>query len=348
MIFRQLFDASTSTYTYLLGDEASGEAILIDPVREQVERDLKLARELGLSLKYILDTHVHADHITGAGALRSQTSAQTVGALKGAACADLHVAHGETLHFGHHEVRVLATPGHTDDSVSYLVGDRVFTGDALLIRGCGRTDFQNGDPEVLYDSITRVLFALPDETLVYPGHDYRGHAMSSIGEEKAHNPRLLGKSASDFVELMNNLNLPHPRLIDEAVPANRACGTMSGTVARIWSAAQIVNGVPEIGATEASDLVGQVRFIDVREPHEYHAGHIAVAELVPLRTVADAAAAWSRSDPLVVVCRSGRRSAEAGRQLLSMGFSRVLNLKGGVTDWQQGGRELKADYAQVS
>jgi glyoxylase-like metal-dependent hydrolase (beta-lactamase superfamily II) len=192
MILRQLLDADSSTYTYLLADPSTGEAILIDPVRERVERDLALLRELDLSLEYVLETHVHADHITAAGLLRECTGARTVWGVGGARCADLTVAHGDELHAGDITVRTLATPGHTDDSVSYLAGDLVFTGDALLVRGTGRTDFQNGDPRQLYRSITQVLFALPDETTVYPGHDYWGQTATSIGEEKRWNPRVAG------------------------------------------------------------------------------------------------------------------------------------------------------------
>ena len=224
MIFRQLFDAESSTYTYLLADPATREAVLIDAVREQVDRDLGLLVELDLELVYVLDTHVHADHVTGAGALRDRTGARTVVGGRAAPCADVHVGHGDVLRAGSLEIHVLATPGHTDDSVSYVVGDRVFTGDALLVRGTGRTDFQNGDAGALYDSITRVLFALPDATQVFPAHDYRGHTATTIGEEKRFNPRVAGKSRDEFVALMRELNLPAPRKIQEAVPANQACG----------------------------------------------------------------------------------------------------------------------------
>src|SRR6185436_18761946 len=224
MIFRQLYDANTSTYTYLIGDDASRQAALIDPVREQLERDLKLLGELQLELRYVLDTHVHADHVTAAGALRERTGAQTVGGPGGAACSDVKAREGDTLRLGALEIRVLDTPGHTADSLSFVIGDRVFTGDALLIRGTGRTDFQNGDAGALYDAITQKLFHLPDATRVYPGHDYRGHSESRIGEEKLYNPRLAGKSRAEFIELMAQLQLPRPARIDEAVPANRACG----------------------------------------------------------------------------------------------------------------------------
>ena len=229
MIFRQFFDAESSTYTYLVADPVTRRAALVDPVLEQVERDLQFVDELGLKLGHVFDTHVHADHVTASGVLRDRTGCTVIGGAGGASCADRHVRHGDEVRVGHLIVRVLATPGHTDDSVSYLVGDKVFTGDALLVRGSGRTDFQNGDAGRLFDSITRVLFALPDETLVYPGHDYKGRTVTTIGEEKRHNPRIAGKSREEFAHIMDNLNLPRPRLIDVAVPANRACGAAQRT-----------------------------------------------------------------------------------------------------------------------
>jgi sulfur dioxygenase len=224
MIFRQLFDSESSTYTYLMGDPATRQAVLIDPVIEQAERDLTLVRELDLTLTHVFDTHVHADHITAAGVLRERTGCTVVGSERGAPCVNLQVRHGDELLVGQLLFRVLATPGHTDDSVSYLLGDRVFTGDALLIRANGRTDFQNGNAGQLHDSITRVLFALPDETLVYPGHDYKGRTVTTIGEEKRHNPRFAGKTREEFIHIMENLHLPPPKKLDVAVPANRACG----------------------------------------------------------------------------------------------------------------------------
>jgi glyoxylase-like metal-dependent hydrolase (beta-lactamase superfamily II) len=221
---RQLFDPESSTYSYLLADEVTKQAVLIDSVREQAERDLKLIDELGLDLKYVLETHTHADHVTGAAILRGRTGARTVTASNEVACADIHVKGGDRLLLGNIPICVLATPGHTDDSVSYLVESSVFTGDALFIRGTGRTDFQNGNAAALYESITTVLFQLPDDTLVLPGHDYRGQTASTIGEEKRLNPRLAGKSRNEFIDIMNNLHLPNPKKIAEAVPANRACG----------------------------------------------------------------------------------------------------------------------------
>lgn len=223
-MFRQLFDKESSTYTYLLADPETGEAVLIDPVIEQVDRDLALLEELGLRLVYALDTHVHADHVTAGGVLRERTGAKVGGSPLGADCVDVHLRHGDVLEVGSLRIEVLETPGHTDDSLSFLVGDRVFTGDALFVRGNGRTDFQNGDARTLYRSLTEVLFALPDSTRVFPGHDYRGHTMTTIGEEKRHNPRIAGKTEEQFVEIMDNLALPRPKKIDVAVPANRRCG----------------------------------------------------------------------------------------------------------------------------
>ncbi|MEA5574354.1 MBL fold metallo-hydrolase [Calothrix sp. UHCC 0171] len=226
MLFRQLFDSESSTYTYLLADENTKAAILIDPVLEQVERDLKLLRELGLSLRFCLETHVHADHITGTAKLREATGCLGIVPAKAqVACADKHIKDGDTLQLGTINIQAIATPGHTDSHMTYYVNrDRLFTGDALFIRGCGRTDFQSGDAGVLFDSVTQRLFTLPDNTLVYPGHDYRGHTVSTIAEEKQSNPRFSGRSREEFIEFMGNLNLPNPKKIMEAVPANESCG----------------------------------------------------------------------------------------------------------------------------
>lgn len=229
MIVRQLFDAESSTYTYLVADPESRAAALIDPVIEQIERDLTLVGELGLRLEYVLETHVHADHVTAAGAIRARTGAKTAAGARGAPCADIPLHHGDAIDLGAVTIRVLETPGHTDDSVSFCVPGAVFTGDALLIRGTGRSDFQNGDAATLFDSITRVLFALPDDTAVYPGHDYKGRTASSIAEEKAHNPRLAGKSRDEFVRIMNNLGLPPPKKLAVAVAANRECGRLEAS-----------------------------------------------------------------------------------------------------------------------
>lgn len=224
MIVRQLFDAETGTYTYLVADPDTRKAALIDPVLEQIERDLTLVRELDLDLAYVLETHVHADHVTAAGAIRERTGAKTVAGARGAPCVDIAVRHGDGIDLGRLTIRVLETPGHTDDSLSFCLPGVVFTGDALLVRGTGRTDFQNGDAGELFDSITRVLFVLADGTTVYPGHDYKGRTATTIGEEKAHNPRVAGKTKEEFVTIMANLGLPPPKKLAIAVAANRACG----------------------------------------------------------------------------------------------------------------------------
>lgn len=231
MIFRQLFEDSSSTYTYLLACEDTGIAALIDPVFETVERDLEVLQAMGLRLTHTIETHVHADHLTGAKTLRSRAGSQVVyPAMDELPCADQGVREGEPFHLGNLVLHPLFTPGHTDHHHAYLIHQgghtpMVFTGDALLIDGCGRTDFQSGDPAVLYRTIHSKLFNLPAETLVYPGHDYKGRCVSSIAQEKARNPRLgAGKAEAEFVEIMNTLDLPYPKRIDIAVPANGLCG----------------------------------------------------------------------------------------------------------------------------
>ena len=227
MLVRQLFDAQTFTFTYIVADNFGSEAIIIDPVDSKVEQYMKLLKELNLKLKYVFDTHVHADHITAAGKLRELTDCITLlGAGTNAKCVSKVVKDNKKIQVGTLEFTVLETPGHTQDSYCLYTPTMVFTGDTLFVRGTGRTDFQAGNPVDQYNSIVNKLFSLPEETLVYPGHDYNGNTRSSIWEEKNFNPRLAGKGVAEFKEIMDNLNLPNPKLMDVAVPANLACGLL--------------------------------------------------------------------------------------------------------------------------
>jgi len=231
MELRQLVDPKSHSCSYLLWDAATRDAALIDPVQEQVQRDIALIKALGLTLRYTFETHVHADHVTGSGILRQELgSIVLVHENTRTKCADVFLKEGDAIPLGAGKIKVLFTPGHTDNHVSYIIPGAVITGDSLLINGCGRTDFQSGDAGTLYDSITRRLFMLPDDTLVYPGHDYNGRMHSTIGEEKAHNPRIgHGKSREEFVALMNDLKLDPPRRLREALPSNLRCGAQETT-----------------------------------------------------------------------------------------------------------------------
>jgi glyoxylase-like metal-dependent hydrolase (beta-lactamase superfamily II) len=224
-MFKQMFDEESFTYTYMMADENTRDAVIIDPVASHIEDYITYMAENNLHLNYALETHVHADHITASGMLRERLNIKTgVGENCGASAADLQLNEGDVIEFGQQKIRVIATPGHTKGSLSYVWKDRVFTGDALLINGCGRTDFQGGDAGVLFDSITQKIYSLDDDTLIYPGHDYQGRRVSSVVQEKSINARLAGKSREEFIEIMLHLNLPKPKLIDIAVPANRRCG----------------------------------------------------------------------------------------------------------------------------
>ena len=262
MIFRQLFDATSGTYTYLLASRRGGEALIIDPVLEKVDRYLQLIRELDLKLVKAIDTHLHADHITGLGALRDRTRCITVmGEQSSVDVVSMRIAEGDRLGIEGISLDVAYTPGHTDDSYSFIMPDRVFTGDTLLIRGTGRTDFQNGDPRAQYELIFNRLLRLPDETMVFPAHDYKGDTVSTIGEERRSNPRLQVKSVDDYVHLMNNLNLSNPKMMDVAVPANMHQGLAQQQIAaRGWS----------LTADQAQPLIGNrdIVLIDLRERTE--------------------------------------------------------------------------------
>ena len=349
MIFRQFFDRETSTYTYLLADRETREAVLIDPVLGQEERDLAQLSDLGLRLLYTLETHVHADHITSSGRLRRRTHSRIVVSRKsGVEGADLYVKGGDSIRFGKYALEVRETPGHTDGCITFVTSDErmAFTGDALLIRGCGRTDFQQGDSRLLYRSIRDEIFSLPDSTCIYPGHDYKGRMVTSVGEEKRLNPRLrIGISEDRFVEIMAGLDLSLPARIDEAVPANLRCGLPSSEVEegmpapteeRPWAPiTRTVTGVPEVDVEWLSQRIDDVILVDVREPDEFTGpmGHIEGAKLVPLDTVEHAARQWDRDAPLVTVCRSGGRSGRAALILEAMGFRRVASMAGGMLDW---------------
>lgn len=346
MIFRQLFDPESSTFTYLLADETTREAVLIDTVLEQTERDVALLGELGLTLRYVLDTHVHADHVTGAGTLRERLGARTVASERGGAdCADVLVKDGDVVRFGSLGLEVRETPGHTNGCLTFVTLDRAmaFTGDALLIRGTGRTDFQQGDARTLYRSVHEKIFALPDTCRLYPGHDYKGRSATSVADEKASNERLGGgKSEDEYVQIMADLQLPKPKKIDVAVPANLRCGLASKVAVQAsaptdWAPIEVTGaGVPEVTVSWVRSIAGAgIRVVDVREPSEYTGdlGHIAGVELVPLGTIDRAAATWDRSAPVVLVCRSGGRSGKAALALLEAGFGKVASMRGGMFAW---------------
>ena len=338
MIFRQLFDSTSSTYTYLLASRHGGEALIIDPVLERVDRYIQLLQELDLRLVKAIDTHLHADHVTGLEALAERTRCITVmGEQTKADVVSIRVGDGDKVAIEGLSLDVLYTPGHTDDSYSFIMPDRAFTGDTLLIRGTGRTDCQNGDPRAQYESLFGRLLKLPDETLVYPAHDYKGDTVSTIGEEKAFNPRLQVKSVDDYVALMNSLNLPNPKMMDVAVPANM----------RIGLAQQIVDGKGwAVSAEEAKALLNRpdVALVDLREeqerrkhgiiPGSLHVPYPDVAASLkpdgPLQQLAKAA-----GKRLVFYCAFGERSAMAVQAAQAAGLASARHIHGGLQAWQQ-------------
>jgi len=352
LVFRQLFDPRSSTYTYLLGDDASGEALLIDPVFEQAPRDAALLAELGLTLAWTLDTHVHADHVTAAWRLKRRLGSRiAVGAAGGARGADRLLAHGDRVGFGARHVGVRATPGHTSGCLSFVLDDesRAFTGDCLLIRGCGRTDFQQGDSRALYASVHAQLFTLPGHCLLYPAHDYNGLTATSVAEERRFNPRLGGEvSEDDFVGHMRHLHLPHPKQMDAAVPANLRCGEPADGALPPdgpgWARLRYTfGGLWEIDPDALAEVAADVQVVDVREPAEFHGplGRIAGARLVPLGQLAERAGELDRTRPVVTVCRSGSRSARAVGLLRAAGFTDVANLAGGMLRWRSEGQSIE-------
>lgn len=332
MIFRQLFDSVSSTYTYLLAARPGGEALIVDPVLEKVDRYLKLFDELGVRLAKAVDTHVHADHVTGLGRLRDATACVTVmGRESKVDLVSMRVRDGEKVIIDGLSLEAIYTPGHTDDSYSFAMADRVFTGDTLLIRGTGRTDFQNGDANAQYDSIFGRLLTLPNETLVYPAHDYKGDTVSTIAEERAFNPRLQVKNRAEYIEIMNGLNLPNPKMMDVAVPANLKVG--------------LAKDDPEIvGATISPEDAAKMRtgtaFVDLREDSERRRdGTIEGSIHVPYLSLSMALAPggvlanMAKGRDLLLYCAFGERSALALKALKAAGFKNVRHLDGGTDAW---------------
>jgi sulfur dioxygenase len=343
MLFRQLFDSVSGTYTYLLASRRGGEALIIDPVIEKVERYLQLVNELDLKLVKAVDTHLHADHITGLGALRDRTHCITVmGEMSKVDVVSMRLAEGDKLTIEGVALDVLYTPGHTDDSYSFRMNDRVFTGDTLLIRGTGRTDFQNGDARAQYDSIFNKLLKLPDETLVFPAHDYKGETVTTIGEEKRWNPRLQVTSVDEYAALMASLDLPNPKMMDVAVPANMRVGLAQEAIARRgWA----------VSADEATTLVGRpdVTLVDLREkterekhgviPGSLHAPYPDLAVNVrPGGMLHELAAATGKR--ILFYCAFGERSAMAVQAAQDAGIAAACHIQGGIDAWKKAGGPL--------
>ncbi len=338
MIFRQLFDTTSSTYTYLIASRRGGEALIIDPVLERVDRYIQLMDELDLRLIKAIDTHVHADHITGLGELRDRTRCITVmGEQSGVDVVSMRVADGENVDIEGISLDAIYTPGHTSDSYSFLMGDRVFTGDTLLIRGTGRTDFQNGDPRDQYNSIFNRLLKLPEETLVYPAHDYKGETVSTIGEEKAYNPRLQVDSVEQYADIMNALNLPNPKMMDVAVPANLHVGLAQD---RADLAECSLCCEEALALMESSEAV----LVDLRDrserqrhgviPGSVHAPYGGLDDhLAPGGLLHELASATQKR--LVFYCAFGERSAMAVEAARDAGLSSPCHVKGGIDAWKK-------------
>ena len=339
----QLFDPASSTYTYVLFDESTRDALIIDPVDDQLERDLNTLRQYGLKLLWTIETHAHADHITSAGLLAEHTGAQTVAPQAcGIATAAVQLKGGETLRFGGEHIEALATPGHTAGSMSFVWRDHVFTGDALLINGCGRTDFQSGSPADMFHSLTEILFTLPDHTTVWPGHDYQGRTRTTIGTEKASNTRIAGKTLEEFTAIMNALNLPRPKRIDEAVPANLSSGVRHDADGASLAAPRSAEGYagdvsPELAL--AWWQAGEAVLIDVRTDAErewvgFVPGATAVAwkqwpgMAMNAEFDAQVRAAVSAGKKALFLCRSGVRSIAAAKRATELGLEAYNILEG--------------------
>lgn len=343
MIFRQLYDGVSSTYTYLLAD--GGEAVLIDTVFEHHARDAALLRELGVKLVATLDTHIHADHVTGAWLMKRALGSRIgLSERGGAENVDDALTEGSLTRFGGRELLVRATPGHTDSCITFVLDDRsmAFTGDCLMIRGAGRTDFQQGDAKTLFRSIRGVIFALPDGCLLYPGHDYSGRTVTTVAEEREHNPRVGGNAnETDFVGYMDNLGLPHPKQLAIALPANLRGGRPEDDAVPerpSWGPVRLsFAGIPEIEAEWVAAHLGELFVLDVRDPAELgdrELGRIEGASNIPLGELRERLGDVPRDRPAVAVCRSGRRSAQAAVILRNAGYERVANLIGGMIEWR--------------
>ncbi len=340
MIFRQLFDSVSGTYSYLLASRAGGEALILDPVLEKADRYCQLLRELDLRLVKAVDTHLHADHVTGLGELRDRTQCITImGEQSKADVVSMRVSDGDQVTIEGLSLDVMYTPGHTDDSYSYLMGDRVFTGDTLLIRGTGRTDFQNGSSRAQYESIFNRLLKLPDETMVFPAHDYKGDTVSTIGEERRYNPRLQVRSVDEYIELMANLKLPNPKMMDVAVPANMHVGLHQEELAKQGLALSARDAINSLGRPE-------ILLVDLRETSErakhgtisgaLHAPYPGIAEsLKPGGMLREVAAATGRR--VVFFCAFGERSAMAVAAAKSAGLANTAHIEGGIDAWKKVG-----------
>jgi len=344
MIFRQLFDPASSTYTYVLGDAASGEALVIDPVLEHRQRDAALLRELRLRPVATIETHVHADHVTSAWWLKREFGCEiALSAASGADGADRLLRHDDRVAFGGRHVQVRATPGHTHGCITLVLDDAslALTGDCLLIRGTGRTDFQQGDARAMFRSIRDQIMTLPGACVLYPAHDYRGLTATSVAEERRCNPRIADSvGEDDFVGYMRNLNLPHPKLLEVAVPANLRVGRPEDGAERgdgqDWAPLRFtVAGIWEIEPAALAELSRDVQLVDVRAAEEFSGplGHIRGARRIPLEQIGERAGELARELPVVTVCRSGARSAQAVVLLQKAGVRQVANLAGGMLRW---------------
>ena len=340
MIFRQLFDSVSGTYSYLLASRAGGEALILDPVLEKADRYCQLLRELDLRLVKAVDTHLHADHVTGLGELRDRTQCITImGDQSKADVVSMRVSDGDRVTIEGLSLDVMYTPGHTDDSYSYLMGDRVFTGDTLLIRGTGRTDFQNGSSRAQYESIFNRLLKLPDETMVFPAHDYKGDTVSTIGEERRYNPRLQVRSVDEYIELMANLKLPNPKMMDVAVPANMHVGLHQEELAKQGLALSALDAIKSLGRPD-------ILLVDLREASErtkhgtisgaLHAPYPGISEsLQPGGMLREVAAATGRR--VVFFCAFGERSAMAVAAAKNAGLANTAHIEGGIDAWKKVG-----------